>query len=79
MNLISPVNCDHNRRLFIHSLGHSGTDGHSYECVEVCEDCGIFLISGHNNHHHFKVSFWLVSDEHVEAAKKPVEYYKEAE
>jgi hypothetical protein len=74
--MISPVECKHLYTFSIESARAVSTVGSSSHRVYLCRDCGQFLVAGHQNEQHFRFTFTLVLDEHLEAAKKAVEFFK---
>lgn len=69
---ISPCDCKHRRMKFIQSSQGSPPAYRHY--VEVCQDCGEFLVSGWKEGVSFRITFTLGTMESVEAAGKYLKY-----
>lgn len=75
--MIAPIDCKHPKTFSIESGRIVSTAEHSEHHVYLCEDCGKFLVVGHQNEEHYRFSFYLVREDHLEAASKPVKYFNQ--
>lgn len=71
---LSPSNCEHKHALFVQAGNVVSTETHSREQVELCPDCGKFLIYGHKDGVYFRITFTLPTPELVEAAGQFVKF-----
>lgn len=74
-----PLTCKHGRRLFIQACHHVSTEGNGDERVDLCADCGKFLICGHVNGQYFDITFALSTREMLAAAEKYINWLEEAD